>query len=54
MISQDFRFQRVLVTESIAGLRLREHVPAEDEKTSEGVPSTVPARETSTKKPVIA
>ena len=49
MIAQDFRFQRVLVTEKRTGLRLSEHVRAEEEKTSADAPSTVWARETSTK-----
>ena len=41
MIAQDFGPERVLATESIADLRLREHGRARGQKTSEGAASAV-------------
>ena len=41
MIAEDFRSVRVLATESLAGLGLREHVRAQSEKTGEGAASVL-------------
>ena len=41
MIAEDFRPVRVLATESLVGLRLREHVRAQGEKTGEGAASVL-------------
>ena len=41
MIAEDFRSVRVLATESLAGLGLREHVRAQSEKTGEGAASVM-------------
>ena len=41
MIAEDFRPVRVLATECLAGLGLREHVRAQGEKTGEGAASVL-------------